>query len=297
LILILFALWMIVEKISASLCGAMAKTGKRYVSDTIILNIIRLKAWLLAMLVLAGITLSGLWSVSGLWQFPDALPQALTSAAWLRAMPLIAAPLWTTFLIGLSSALIATFLCILCLANTRKNRTLERAMILSLCLPLVVPQTAFLFGLQVAAIKSGIGYGYDALIVTHLIFVLPYVFLSLSHTWQSLDPRFEQMAQALNASRTRTLLLVRLPMMLRPVLTAFAIGFAVSVGLYLPTLLVGAGRLPTITTEAVALAAGANRRTIGVYAFLQSVIPFAGFALAFTVPAWLFKNRSAMRAV
>ena len=40
------------------------------------------------------------------------------------------------------------------------------------------------------------------------------------------------------------------------ILTAAAVGFAVSVGQYLPTLLIGAGRLPTITTEAVALASG-----------------------------------------
>ena len=74
------------------------------------------------------------------------------------------------------------------------------------------------------------------------------------------------------------------------------VGFAVSAGLYLPTLLIGAGRLPTITTEAVALAAGGNRRTIGVYAFLQAIIPFAGFLLAFALPAWLFRNRAGMRA-
>jgi putative thiamine transport system permease protein len=107
--------------------------------------------------------------------------------------------------------------------------------------------------------------------------------------------RYEQMAYGLSASPTKALLQIRLPLMLRAILTAFAVGFAVSVGLYLPTLLIGAGRLPTITTEAVALASGANRRTIGVYAFLQSVIPFIGFAIAFALPAWLFRNRKAMR--
>ena len=36
---------------------------------------------------------------------------------------------------------------------------------------------------------------------------------------------------------------VALPMLLRAILTAAAVGFAVSVGLYLPTVLIGAGRL------------------------------------------------------
>ncbi len=297
LVLLLFLVWIILERIGSTFRKKVADTGKRFVSDMIFVWLIRLMAWLLAILVLAGIALLGVWSVSQLWPFPDALPQGFTFNAWMRAMPSIADPLWTTFLIGFPSALMATLLCILCLTNLRKTAKIERVMVLSLSLPLIVPQTAFLFGLQVAAAKSGIGYGYDALILTHLIFVLPYVFLSLSKAWDSLDPRYELMAQALNASRTRTLFRVRLPLMLRPILTAFAVGFAVSAGLYLPTLLIGAGRLPTITTEAVALASGANRRTIGVYAFLQSVIPFIGFALAFAVPAWLFRNRAAMRAV
>jgi putative thiamine transport system permease protein len=124
---------------------------------------------------------------------------------------------------------------------------------------------------------------------------LPYVFLSLTPAWNALDRRYALASLSLGKSRTSTFLYVELPLLTRPILTAFAIGFAVSAGLYLPTLLIGAGRLPTITTEAVALAAGGNRRVIGVYAFLQAVIPFAGFLLAFALPAWLFRNRAGMR--
>jgi putative thiamine transport system permease protein len=295
LVLILFACWFLLERLGAALRNSYAISGRRYANDPFMVSCIRAYAWGSVILLLTGIALLGLWSVSQLWQFPNAFPQGLTFNAWARALPSILGPLQTTLLIGFPATLIATLLCVLCLANTQKTQTAQRLMYFVLSLPLIVPQTAFLFGLQVAAIKSGIGYGYTALIFVHLLFVLPYVFLCLIHAWESLDPRYEQMAFGLGASRNATLLKVRLPLMLRPILMAFAVGFAVSVGLYLPTLLIGAGRLPTITTEAVALASGANRRTIGVYAFLQSIIPFIGFALAFVLPAWLFKNRAAMR--
>ena len=49
-------------------------------------------------------------------------------------------------------------------------------------------------------------------------------------------------------------------------------------------------------TEAVALASGGDRRVIGVYAFVQMVLPFIGFALATLVPAILFRNRKDMKA-
>jgi putative thiamine transport system permease protein len=84
-------------------------------------------------------------------------------------------------------------------------------------------------------------------------------------------------------------------MLLRPVLTAAAVGFAVSVGQYLPTLLVGAGRVQTVTTEAVALASGGDRRVIGVYALVQTAAALAPFLLALALPRLLWRNRRGMQ--
>ena len=70
---------------------------------------------------------------------------------------------------------------------------------------------------------------------------------------------------------------------------------SVSVGQYLPTVLIGAGRLTTVTTEAVALASGGNRRVIGVWAFVQMTLPFLGFLVATLVPALIFRRFRALR--
>src|SRR5690606_14772054 len=127
-----------------------------------------------------------------------------------------------------------------------------------------------------------------ALILTHLTFVIPYVYLSLRDAWRAFDPRYEIIARTLGKPRWQILVLIRMPLLLRAILTAAAVGFAVSVGLYLPTLLIGGGRLATVTTEAVALASGGSRRTIGVFAVLQLALPMAGFLVATLVPALLF---------
>ena len=109
------------------------------------------------------------------------------------------------------------------------------------------------------------------------------------------DPRYERMAASLGRSRLSAFVNVRLPMLTAPILTAIAIGFAASVGQYLPTVLIGAGRLPTITTEAVALASGGNRRIVGAYALMQTLWPFLVFGLASLVPALLARGRRGMR--
>jgi putative thiamine transport system permease protein len=73
---------------------------------------------------------------------------------------------------------------------------------------------------------------------------------------------------------------VKWPLLQRAIASAWAVGFAVSVAQYLPTLYVGAGRFATVTTEAVTLAAGAQRSLMSAYAALQMLLPIAAFALA-----------------
>ena len=69
-----------------------------------------------------------------------------------------------------------------------------------------------------------------------------------------------------------------------PLGTALFIGISVSVALYLPTVFVGAGRISTITVEAVSLAAGASRGPAGVAAMLQIAIPVLSFIM---INSWL----------
>ena len=89
-----------------------------------------------------------------------------------------------------------------------------------------------------------------------------------------------QLALALGLSRAAVAWRVRRPMLARPLAAALAVGFAVSVAQYLPTLFLGAGRLTTVSTEAVTLAAGGQRATAAAFAVLQALLPLLAFALA-----------------
>ena len=289
-------IWIGMEQAGAWLRDNLAGAGKRFRHDRVI-RAVGLTAMLLsAAAIFGGLAVLGLWSIAGLWQFPDALPAEVTGQSWMNAAPHILDPLATTLLVALLSTAVATLLTLLCLIRENETgRIAGRGALALIYLPLIVPQVAFLFGLQLLFILGGAA-GLASLVVAHLVFVLPYVFLSLSDPWRAYDRRYEAVAAGLGKNRLTTLLRVRMPMLLRAVLTAAAVGFAVSIGLYLPTLLIGAGRVTTITTEAVALASGGNRRVIGVYAFLQSALPALGFLVATAVPALIFRNRRAMRA-
>ncbi len=295
LTVVALAVWIGLECAAAAILRTVCLAGWRLRRD-------RLLAWLglAAMLatflaIAGGLAVLAIWSVAGLWQFPDVLPQNFSLRTWMQAGSRISGPLATTLAVATLSTLLAAVLTILCLMRGDEIGKHANGTLWLIYLPLLVPQAAFLFGLQLLFIFIGADATFAALVFTHLIFVLPYVFLSLSDPWRAFDRRYDAISAGLGKKRWTTLFRVRMPMLSRAILTAAAVGFAVSIGQYLPTVLIGAGRLATVTTEAVALASGGNRRVIGVYAFVQMVLPAIGFLVAVTVPALLFRSRRAMR--
>ena len=252
---------------------------------------------LLIGLALGSMLSLAVWSVAGPWRFPDAWPTALSLDGWTQRLHLVAKPAWTTLAIGLATTLIALLLVAGCLENeSRQRRRPGRAALTMIYLPLLVPQIGFLFGVQLLLVRIGLDGSHVAVIWAHLLFVLPYVFLTLADPYRSLDPRYARSALALGKPPWVVWLRVKLVMLLRPVLIAGAVGFAVSAAQYVPTLFAGGGRIMTLTTEALSLAAGGNRRTVGVVAFTLAVLPLLGFALAIGVPAWRFRHRRALAA-
>ncbi|WP_016915011.1 ABC transporter permease [Vreelandella stevensii] len=242
-----------------------------------------------ALAALAGLAL---FSVAGFWRFPELFPQVLTLDHWQRSAPQLAGPLRTTLAIAVVSTGVAALLVVAALEHEQRQQIRPSRALWLLYLPLLVPQIAFLFGLIVAAESLGIRPQLALVMAGHLLFVLPYLYLSLAEAYRQLDPRWIHMAQSLGVTPNLAFWRVRLPLLLAPLLTSLAVGLAVSISQYLPTQLLGAGRVSTVTTEAVALASGGNRRLIGVWALVQAVLPLAGFMLALAIPRWLGAPRS-----
>ncbi|WP_442489025.1 ABC transporter permease [Halomonas litopenaei] len=246
---------------------------------------------------LLGTSLLGLtlWSLAAFWPFPAAWPTPLTLANWGRALPGLLPATLDTLWLALAATVLATILVIGCLESEALNhRSMGAGATLVLYLPLLVPPVAFLYGLVQLQAQLSVAPGFMVVVLGHCLFVLPYVFLSLAESYRRLDPRWTQVAAGLGHGPAATFVRVRLPLLLAPIATASAVGIAVSVGQYLPTLLLGAGRLTTLTTEAVSLASGGDRRLTAVYALAQLLLPALGFAFAIGLPRVLHRQRRAL---
>ncbi len=229
---------------------------------------------LLAFLALTFVVLV-LWSLAGPWRFPDPLPAILHLDLWQRRAPDLLAHAGTTALVAVTTALTALAVVLLWLETTGRT-TLP----LWLWLPLVVPQIAFLFGLQVLLLVIGLGPGLGPVILAHLLFVLPYTALLVADSWANQDPRFAAMARSLGHGPWATFWKIKLPLLKAPLALALAIGTSVSVALYLPTLFAGGGRITTLATEAVTLAQGGDRRLASATGLVLALLPLLALLAA-----------------
>lgn len=240
--------------------------------------------WLLAGLYAAVLFALAVGSVAGLWPFPAVWPTHLSGRAWL-SVAASSSTLWTTLSLALAASALALAWCVAWLeyAPTRWDQRLRPLFYL----PLVLPAVLWVLGLYRLALFWEIEGQWIGLLLAHTLMVLPYVLLTLSPAYQGFDPRCAQLSASLGHGRWRFLLRVKWPLLRRALAASAAVGVAVSVAQYLPTLYIGGGRFASVTTEAVALASGAQRSLTSAYAWLQFVLPVLGFALA----AWIGRPR------
>ncbi|MFN4143397.1 hypothetical protein [Aestuariivirga sp.] len=224
-------------------------------------------------------------SVAPRWPYPALLPPGFSGAAWetLAASP---NPLWLSLGLGLATSTSAIVIAILWFETQppARDRWVVGLALASLALPqlaLAAGQYRLLLGLHLSGTLAG-------LFLAHLTPAAAYVVLVLSGPYRGFDMRYMAAARALSASSLRAWLSVKAPLLKAPLLTAGAIGFAVSMAQFVPAQLVAAGRHSTVPMEAVTLSAGGSRPLTAAFALALAAPPLAAFLLAALLgkPRW-----------
>ncbi len=167
---------------------------------------------------------------------------------------------------GLVAAFISLLLLLLWLEWGPQRRQLW------LWLPILLPALPLVAGQYTLALWLNLDGSWTAVVWGHLLWVMPWMLFILQPAWQRIDSRLILIAQTLGWSRAKIFFYVKCPLMLRPALIAFAVGFSVSIAQYMPTLWLGAGRFPTLTTEAVALSSGGSNGILAAQALWQFAV-------------------------
>ncbi|MCW8357127.1 ABC transporter permease subunit [Marinomonas pontica] len=300
-IVVVLAGWELSHLLFSRLTRAERSNGKRFgLTDSVLRLgvVLGIFALLNAFVALA---LLPIWSLTRRWRFPGALPSQWTWDNIDRATPLLMELTSNTLTIALVATLMACVISLVMLETKRHSHSADHGkqhvFDWLIYVPILLPQIGFLFGLHVLLIYLNLNGDLCAIIALHLMYVLPYVYLTLKGPYLAYNEEYLWQANRLNNRPWRNYLSVKIAMLKPAIFTAFAIGFSVSIAQYLPTLIAGEGRYSTLTTEAVAQAASGDRKQVGSMAMLQAFFPIMVFWLAQFIPPRWTKWRLALKKV
>lgn len=219
-----------------------------------------------------------MWSFAQRWRFPDILPSRYSNHFWQLEWDSIVSTINQSLIIAVLTATITLVLALLAHEYRIKYKWQVPGYVIAI--PMLIPQLSILFGLQVVTLYLSSDSYFLWVSWAHVFFAFPFVYLALDGPWRSFDTGLTRVALSLGKSPLQAWLKVKMPILLPAIVFAWAVGVSVSLAQYLPTLMLGAGRINTITTEAVALSSGFDRRVTAIYAIWQALLPLIFFTIA-----------------
>ena len=289
IIIILLKVWIFFEKIIKLKCFynffiKITSFKTEFLNFVILcLNII------LFLLSFTGIICSILWGFSENWYFPNFFPNDLNIDSFLSFYYQNKSLILISIFIPLIVSLLSISLTIIWVELLDYLKIKKNQFEWIIFTPLFIPQISFLIGIQSFIIL----FNYDSflipLIFVQLFYVIPYCFIILAPALREVKLDYIKVASSLGKNRIDRLFKIKIPLVLPSLLTSFAIGMIVSFALYVPVYFIGAGRVTTLTVEALNLAMSGSKQDLGIATFFQILFPTL---LLFTIA---FINRKTIK--
>lgn len=231
----------------------------------------------------APVAVLAVYSVSASWPYPKLLPETLT----LKHLLYVFVANKQTFGALFNSAFIAllvTFITLVIAVPAAKALGLYRfkgkeLFKILVLLPLMVPTLTITMGIHISMIKLGLTGTLIGIVIIHTIFTLPYAIRLLTDVFEIIGESYEEQAWMLGAGSLFTFRNVTFPLILPGLLSASVISFIVSFSQYIPTLLIGGGRIITLPMLMVPHIQSGEMQVSAVYSILFIVSALISLAV------------------
>ena len=273
IIIILLLSWMILERIVEHKLFFIFFMKILSFKIFFLKNLVFASAGILFSLSVLGIFSSLLWGFSKNWYFPSFFPNSIDIDTFINFYNENKFIVFISIFISVVVSFLSSLLTIIWveLMDILKMKKLYLEWIIFI--PLFIPQISFLIGLQSFIILFNFDSFLIPLIIIQLFYVIPYSFIILAPSLREIKKDIIRVAASLGKNRFQRLVQIKLPIIMSSFLTSFAIGMLVSFSLYIPVYFIGAGRVTTLTVEALNLALSGSRQDLGVATFFQIIIP------------------------
>lgn len=222
--------------------------------------------------ILAPMVILLFWTFASRWPWPNLLPETYS----LRPIKEVFAPHTKVFQTLFSSILLSLSVAILsAIIGTMTARALTlydfvgKSLINLLSIaPILVPGTVFAMGIHVVFIRMSLSDTILGVILVHLIYTLPYSINIMRDLTESMGSEMELQAHVLGASPLESFIYITLPLLTPGILTSISMAYIASFSQYFLTLLIGGGKVKTISILMVPFIAKGDRSLGSAYALV-----------------------------
>lgn len=229
----------------------------------------------LAVVSLAPIALLVVRALAPTWRYPSLWPAAMGGGALAEVvmLPRLRDALIASVVLAAGTGVLATAIgCAAGRVLVRARGGWRHVATAAAFLPVVAPPIALGVGVQVVALRLGLGGELGGVLLAHLIPAAGYVTLYFVGALQAHDFALEDEARTLGATRWQATWRVTIPILRSRLRDAFVLGALVSWGQLALTLLVGGGTVRTLPVELLSFVRAGDDR-LGSAAALVLAIP------------------------
>lgn len=224
-----------------------------------------------------------IWTFAGKWPWPNLLPTTFS----LRALREVFAPYAMVFPTLVSSILLSLIVALLsAIVGTMTARALVfydffgKGLIDFLSIaPNLVPSTVFAMGIHVVFIRISLADSLLGVIMAHLIYTLPYSINIMRDLTSSIGQQMELQAYVLGASPWKSFIYISLPLLSPGIMASITMAYITSFSQYFITLLIGGGKVKTLSTIMVPFIAKGDRPIGSAYALVFVISTLSVFII------------------
>ena len=244
----------------------------------------RSKKWPTVLLTLLGISiliplvLLILWAFTARWPWPHLLPKKYslrTIRELLFGHANLPKLLLSSFLLSSLVAILTTIISAMAARALLVYNIPAKKLITGFALlPLIIPSVVFTMGFQFIMLKMNWGDSIQAVVLSHILIALPYSFSVMRDISESVGTKLEEQAAVLSARPWRAFIDVTLPLLMPGVFSSLSLAFTMSYSQYFTTLIVGGGRVQTLSLILIPYIQSGDRSLASIYslAFILSAL-------------------------
>lgn len=228
--------------------------------------------FLIVFTILAPLLILVLWTFTSRWPWPNLLPTSLSLRAvkevfapYAKVLPTLVSSILLSLTVAALSAIVGTMTARALVFYDFYGKGLFTFLSMA---PNLVPATVFAMGIHVIFIRMSLADTLLGVIIVHLIYTLPYSINIMRDLTSSIGEQMELQAYVLGASPWKSFIYISLPLLSPGIIASMNMAYITSFSQYFLTLLIGGGKVRTLTTLMVPFIAKGDRSIASAYALV-----------------------------